>query len=64
MFKTKQGDYAIQAEVDNRTIPMIRISDKLSGLIMEYPEGIMRETIIKTILFLRLKGRYDNLTLV
>ena len=23
MFKTKQGDYAIQAEVDNRTIPMI-----------------------------------------
>ena len=64
MFKTKQGDYAIQAEVDNRTIPMIRISDKLSGLIMEYPEGIMRETIIKTILFLRLKGRYDNLSLV
>ena len=64
IFKTKQGEYAIQAEVDNRTIPMIRIPDDLSKLILKYPEGIMRETIIRSILFQRLNARYENLTLV
>lgn len=63
IFKTKQGDYAIQAEVDDRTIPMIRIPDELSEIVLGYPEGIMRETIIKAVLFQRLNTRYDNLTL-
>ena len=63
IFKTKQGDYAIQAEVDNRTIPMIRIPNDLSEEILKYPEGIMRETMIKAVLFQRLSDRYSNLTL-
>lgn len=63
IFKTKQGDYAVQAEVDNRTIPMIRIPNDLSDTVLRYPEGIMRETIIKAILFHRLNARYFNLTL-
>jgi len=33
IFKTKQGDYAIQADLNGRTIPMIRIPDDIKKLI-------------------------------
>ena len=62
IFKTKQGDYAIQAEVDGRTIPMMRIPQDVSEDIIAYPEGLMRETIIKAVLFGRLHGRYAFVT--
>ena len=63
IFKTKQGDFAIQAEVDNRTIPMIRIPKNLSDEILRYPEGILRGTIIKYILFNQMNTRYSNMVL-
>lgn len=62
IFKTKLGDYAVQAEVDNRTIPMMRIPLDVSEEILTFPEGIMRESIIKSVLFGRLHFRYAFVT--
>ena len=58
IFKTMQGDYAIQADVDYRTLPMTKISKNMSDIILSYPEGIMRDTIIKSYLFSRLYDRF------
>lgn len=64
IFKTKSGDYAIQAEVGDRTVPMIRISNNLSEIVLNYPDGIMRKTLIRAILFHSLHERYPKLTFV